>query len=386
MKGDIWYKLLKRPVSLYLKNKLNLIEETNEHALEKGSYLMLGHHVTAYDAIISNMYSKSLIRYISGDANYDNELKKKLLNMMDCIPFSKNKSDMAAILKIKRKIKQGSPIGLYPEGGRNWDGVTDYIIPSTAKLIKMLKVPVYISFHKGGFLTKPRWASYLRKGKIIVSSKLLFTKDQIKDMSVEEIHNLLKDSLQYNAFEWQKEHMIAFKGKNLAEHIERLLYKCPKCGSLDSFVSSGDYFKCKTCHVQYKMNIYGFIEGCEQFDNTADWNQWQKNFIPSIVNNDFEFTSKNVATEIIHKENNTREKKNATVTLTNEKITLLIDGTTNIIPIHKLFGLSTTFLDVCEFHYGKTKYRLTFNPKQHMSIKLFYDIIRNYKGGTYYND
>ena len=39
-------------------------------------------------------------------------------------------------------------MSLYPEGGRNWDGATDRLVPATAKLIKLLRIPVYGIFTK----------------------------------------------------------------------------------------------------------------------------------------------------------------------------------------------------------------------------------------------
>ena len=74
--GDIIYHLLKYPVMLYLKLKFNIKVEHNPLKEVKGPYLLLGHHVTAFDPIISNLFSRRLIRYVTADANYDSKLKR----------------------------------------------------------------------------------------------------------------------------------------------------------------------------------------------------------------------------------------------------------------------------------------------------------------------
>ena len=102
----------------------------------------MGHHVTAFDPIISNLFSRRLIRYVTADANYDSKLKRFFLNLVEGIPFTKNAADSSAIRRIMRHIKKGHPVGLYPVGGRNWDVSTDFIIRSTAKLVKLIRVPV----------------------------------------------------------------------------------------------------------------------------------------------------------------------------------------------------------------------------------------------------
>ena len=127
--SDIIYHLLKYPVMLYLKFKFNIKVDRNPLKELKGPYLLLGHHVTAFDPIISNLFSGRLIRYVTADANYDSKLKRFLLNLVEGIPFTKNAADSSAIRRIMRHIRKGHPVGLYPEGGRNWDGSTDFIIP-----------------------------------------------------------------------------------------------------------------------------------------------------------------------------------------------------------------------------------------------------------------
>lgn len=226
-KGDILHFLLKQPLKLYLKGKFNFYIENNPLKEINEPYLLLGHHVTAFDPIISNVLSKKLIRYIAADANYDNKFKKFLLDQFESIPFSKNRADSRAIRILLNHIKSGHPVGLYPEGGRNWDGTTDFIIPSTVKLMKLLNIPVYAIFYKGGYLSKPRWASHFRKGIMNIEIKKIFSKENIREKSPKDLYKLLVEKLDYNEFDWQKKKWIPFKGKNLAEDIERLLYICP---------------------------------------------------------------------------------------------------------------------------------------------------------------
>ena len=164
--GDIVYYLLKPPVRWYLRQLFNIHVESNPLEDVRGPYLLLGHHVTNHDPIISNAFSKRLIRYIAGDANQDSIIKRFLLAMLESIPFAKNRSDAKSIRELVRHIKAGHPVGLYPEGGRNWDGTTDYLIPSTATLGSFVKVPVYATFFKGGYLS-PRAGSFPRKGKMV---------------------------------------------------------------------------------------------------------------------------------------------------------------------------------------------------------------------------
>lgn len=60
------------------------------------------------------------------------------------------------------------------------------------------------------------------------------------------------------------------------------------------------------------------------------------------------------------------------------------DKKREVIPIQKISGLSITFLDMVEFFVNGVKYRFTFDPKKHMSVKLFYDLLMAVKGDRKY--
>src|SRR5690554_4875496 len=376
--GDIIYHLLKYPVMLYLKLKFNIKVEHNPLKEVKGPYLLLGHHVTAFDPIISNLFSRRLIRYVTADANYDSKLKRFFLNLVEGIPFTKNAADSSAIRRIMRHIKKGHPVGLYPEGGRNWDGSTDFIIPSTAKLVKLLRVPVYAIFYKGGYLSKPRWAYYFRKGIMNVEIREIISEDIIAHNSIKDIYNLLVEKLNYNEFEWQRKHKIPFRGKKLAEDIERLLYLCPECQAINSIISRGNNFYCKSCGKEHSINEYGTIEGSSHFSDTVTWNRWQMSRLPELIEKGFTFSNPQISLEKI--ENEKRERFKVLLVLHPDKLIIEYDDRRrDVIAIQDISGLSITFLDMVEFFIDDTKYRFTFDPKKHMSVKLFYDLLTTVK-------
>lgn len=380
--GDIVYYLLKPPVRWYLRQLFNIHVENNPLEDVREPYLLLGHHVTNHDPIISNAYSNRLIRYIAGDANQDSLIKKFLLALLESIPFAKNRSDAKSIRELVRHIKAGRPVGLYPEGGRNWDGITDYLIPSTAKLIKLLKVPVYATFFKGGYLSRPRWASFPRKGKMVLDIQLLMDKETVLKKPVEEIYRLLVERLSYNEFAWQKHQRIPFRGKNLAEHIERLLYLCPACNAVNSLKSQGNVFRCTACTKEYGVDQYGEIQGCPEFDNTVAWNQWQRSQLPRIIEEGFEFHNAGVKLQKRDLAAKTRSKHSVNLTLSPEGIELVGKRGKETIDLGQISSLSITFQDVVEFYLGKVKYSLTFDPRRHMSVKLFYDLLRQFSSPT----
>lgn len=380
-RGDIIYHTLKLPVTSYLKLRFNLRVESNAIRGLKEPYLLLGHHMHVLDPVISNACASRLIRYIAGDANQDSPLKRFFLAMMESIPFAKNRSDVKSIREVVRHVREGHPVGLYPEGGRTWDGATDYIIPSTAKLVKLLKIPVYINFYKGGYLTRPRWASHARRGRVEVEIRQLLDKEAVARKSVDELYAILVDKLNYNEYQWQAEKHVPFRGRNRAEHIERLLYVCPSCQSFNNLKSAGDKFSCTNCKKEYAVDSYGWLQGCEDLTDTVAWNQWQRTLLPRLVRQGYSFLNPRLPLERVDTESGTREKDIVQLTLTPDQLRIVGEkGRGEEIATRDINSISATFMDVVEFYVGRIKYRFSFDPRRHMSVKLFYDLLQHERG------
>jgi len=280
-----------------------------------------------------------------------------------------------------RLSKADKPVGIYPEGGRCWSGETEEIIYSTAKLIKMLRIPVYSAIIKGGYLKKPRWAQHYRKGKIFLDYEVLFEKKQIKKMSEEEIYEQIKNGIYHNEYEWQRKNKIKFKGKNKAEHIERLLYMCPKCKGLDTIYSQGDLFSCKSCSESWAIDDYGFIKG-DYFEDTVQWNKWQKDILYGYLKREkIEIITQEISFQKFNKEGKKILEQMVNVVLSSKSLKINGQNIDEILCIENIKAFSITLLDIFEFYNNQDeKYRIIFNPKKNPSIIFFLETLKYYIG------
>ena len=386
LKGEFLYTILKPFTRKVFYNKFKVIEGDYVLPEKPESFIIIGHHVSAFDPIILNVFSKRYIRFLYGDANSKLKIRNMFLRGLDMIAFSKNSADFKSIRILKERLKMGQVIGLYPEGGASWDGSTDKIIASTSKLIKMMKVPVYGVEYNGAYLSKPRWCKNTRRGKVIMNTYTLFDQDEIQSLSHSQIHDRLVQALTYNEFEWQAKNLIRFKGKDLAEYIERLLYKCPECLSYNIFVSKGDEFSCKHCNSRFRYNEFGFIEHLEgegfkpyNYD-LVKWNKWQQHDLCLKLSDKTYKDFKNLIGF-----NNEFLLHGVTLTIDDVKQTNIYYGIDHIradsqtIYFADMSSQSITFGFVVEFFYDKYKYHMEFLPESNLSIKLFYDSLEYFK-------
>ncbi len=244
----------------------------------KPPYVVMPNHQSAIDPLFVNTLVPGPIHYVVSDSNFRSRLLSFLLGLVGAIPKTKAVSDLETVKNIvKIKARKGI-IGVYPEGQNTWDGGTLPMIPSTAKLIKSLKVPVVIAKVQGAFLSMPRWARRLRRGRARVSFSLGFTPGDLKAMTTEEISRKMADYLAHDEFAFQRSVGWTFRSKHRAEYLEIVLFACPECHKMNTLVSEGNELGCDNCGYRVRMAPSGFFrrrEGSPHFDTLLAWNRWQ---------------------------------------------------------------------------------------------------------------
>ena len=375
---DLFYNILSTVLRPFLRFRYDIETHNKDILKNKEPYLIIGNHVMADDPVIVNFHSRKLIRYMAADTNYDTPWKRTIFSLGGAIPFSKGNSDFKAVKHLLRLVKNRKPVGLYPEGGRGWSGETEEIIFSTAKLIKILNNSVYRVMTKGGYMNKPRWADYYRKGKIHMHYDVLFHKEEVKKLTVEEIYEKIKKAIYHNEYSWQKENNYTYKGKNKAEHIERLLYICTKCSTIDSLSSKGDEFKCTECGEKWKINDYGFIEG-GFYDNTVEWNHWQKKQLyKKLKKSEITINTKKIQFEKFDKNGKKLYNEEVLINLDDKNLKIKGREFNEKLDVKNIRAVSITLLDIFEFYNKEEKYRIIFNPEVNPSIIYFLETLKYY--------
>ncbi len=268
-------------------------------------YLILGNHTFLFDVIHIQKNFKITPYSIASQTLFAKQPTKFLFtNLVHAIPKSKGASDLGTARKIFKVIKKGYSILIFPEGDTTFFGETNYIEESTYKLAKKLKIDVVTCTFRGGYLTRPRWATgRRRKRQVHLDYSIAIKKEELKDMSLEQIEERIKKHLYNNDYEYQRTRMIKRPGRKLAEGFENVVYICPQCEATNSIVTHRNEIKCTNCNTVGKMNEYGFIEGFK-FDNLVDWNNFQKPLSHKLLDTEFESKAR-----LYHADYSTGKKK-----------------------------------------------------------------------------
>ncbi len=229
----------------------------------KEPFVLVGNHTYLFDVVQIAIHFKITPAIVAQEYLLSAKgLRWLLLNVAKVIPKSKGSADVRTIRQIMQYVKKGYPVMLMPEGDSTFFGRTGYIEPSTGKLIKKLNLDVILAKTKGGYLSRPRWATALRGNRYIdLTYSTLLTKEQVATMTADQIQQELEAGLQHNDYEWQHQAQHRFSGERMAEGFDNVIYRCPVCGSFHSFVVKQNEIQCQSCKTVASMDEYGFIDG-----------------------------------------------------------------------------------------------------------------------------
>lgn len=278
---DILLTLLRPLVHLWMRkdSKRKVFKGENVNFKRKEPYIMLANHTFMFDVIHVPLPFRKVPFIVANQTLFKKKATKFLVSQVaHVISKQKGQSDTSTVRDLIGAVRRGYPILIFPEGDTTFFGETGYIEESTMKLIKKLEIDVITCNVRGGYLSKPRWATGKRKKRYAeFHYELTIPKEKVKELSVQEINETIKESLYHNAYDFQRKKMIEHPGKKLAEGLEDLVYVCPECQSLHTIKTNGNQIVCTHCKNEGFMDSYGFIQGFK-YDNLIEWNQFQKKF------------------------------------------------------------------------------------------------------------
>ena len=242
--------------------------------------LILSNHNSDFDALLMVIDLKRHFKFVASANIMSGPVGKIIKFLVGPIPREKGHSADKTVELIIENLNAGIDVAMFPEGNKSWDGSTNYIPPRTAEIFKQAKCGLVTYRFDGGYLRSPRWARTKRHGRIFGRAVNEYSYEQLQTMSVEEIYEIIVRDLQADAFRYQDEHHVRYRGKALAEGIENLTYLCPVCRRFGTIRSQGNEFSCD-CGLKGTYDEYGYLNGemITDFNNTIKWNDFQKKWL-----------------------------------------------------------------------------------------------------------
>ena len=204
-----------------------------------------------------------------------------LMRLIGCFPTQKFVSDISLIRDMEYVLKtKKTSVLMFPEASYSFDGTATALPRKMGVLLKKLGVPVVTVITEGAFARDPLY-NCLQKRKVKVSAKVkcLATAEELKTMTVAELDAKLDEAFGFDNFAWQQENNVIINEPFRADGLNRILYKCPHCGTEGETEGKGITLTCHHCNAQYELTETGKLKALnveEKFSHVPDWYAWQR--------------------------------------------------------------------------------------------------------------
>lgn len=258
----------------------------------KGPAIVISNHTSNIDWIVEGGVSwprpmTFMVTYHFFTFKFIGFLLRRLARAVPKYQFT---TDLASIRKIKSVLHDSKGlVYIAPEGTVWGSGSLGHISYAICKMIRMMNVPVYASKIQGAGLGCAKWSSRFHKAHVSVNTQLLFKEEDIKTLSIKEIHDKIVNFLDYNEFDYQKEKNITCKDKDIAQGLENMIYICPECGSEFTITTEGNTVSCTKCGAKAHMKPdfrFEWEAKKQYFDNYSQWYDWQLEKMKKFVSKD----------------------------------------------------------------------------------------------------
>lgn len=247
---------------------------------KKEPCLILMNHSSFMDLeIASHIFFPKRYGIVTTTDGFIGPLMRILMPLLGCIPTQKFVSDMKLIRDMQYMLKEKkTSVLMFPEAGYSFDGTATVLPRKLGILLKKLDVPVVTVITQGAYFRQPLYNN-LQKRKVTVRADVtcLFTREELKSLSVAELDTRLEEMFTFDNFRWQQENKLVIDEPFRADGLNRLLYKCPHCKAEGKMVGKGVKLTCHQCGTEYELTELGYLKAENAiFAHVPDWFNWQR--------------------------------------------------------------------------------------------------------------
>ena len=247
------YSLLFTIISIWYGSTKNI--HVDDEKLSKAScpYIMLSNHESFFDFYyISKMAHPRTPNFLINEYYCTRPILRWMAKQAGFVPKKLFVHEMRPALGIRRTIKSGYPMVIFPEGRLSPDGKTNPIIPGGA-FYKKLGVDIVLTKISGGYFSNPKWRKRRFKTEINATVVKVIKKEELQSLDADALDDLIGKTLFNDA-----SHCNTGKYPQLDKAIglQNILYRCIDCNSLYTTVGRGNSLVCTKCGSKHTLNQY----------------------------------------------------------------------------------------------------------------------------------
>ena len=248
----------------------------NELRGVQGPFVVIANHQAAYDFVNLIGASSRPMSFVLSNSFYNSLPIQGILNGIGVIPKQQFQTSLSDMKRMKAVVDNGQPLVIYPAGLMCEDGLSTPIPRATYKFLKWLGVDVYVARTSGTYFAMPKWTHGFRPGRTYMDIYRLFTAEQVRTLSAEEIREQAEAALLFDAYREQEQLKVRYADNDNLEGLEQVLYMCPHCGSEFTMqVHERSTIRCTSCGYEERSDPYAMLHNHkglgQELRYVSDW-------------------------------------------------------------------------------------------------------------------
>ncbi len=250
----------------------------NEIKDAEGPYVVIANHQAAYDFANLSGATKKPLSFVISNSFYNSLPITNILKNLGVIPKQQFQTSVSDMKKIKAVIDNDESLVIYPAGLMCEDGISTPIPQATYKFLKWLDADVYVARASGTYFTMPKWTKGMRPGRTYMDIYKLFTREQLKEMSIAEVKEKTDEALLFDAYREQEALLEEYSDNDNIGGLENVLYMCPHCSAEFTMkVRDRNTIYCTSCGFEEKSDKYAFLHNHKgigrELRYVSDWSR-----------------------------------------------------------------------------------------------------------------
>lgn len=262
----------------------------------KGPAFLIWNHQSRRDhAMLVRAAWPRRINFLAEEASFYRSHLATVFKLNRIIPKKVLSNDIPSLRAIRNVIKHNGVVAFAPEGFASVFGDQQPVVPGTGRFLQVFGIPVYYASLQGGYLSTSKFSKEDRPGKFCLQIQRLFTPEDLKNMTPQQIEDKINSLLHHDDFKWNKEHHYRYVSKEgMCTNLADACYRCPRCGTEFEMVAEKDYIECKHCGNKATMDEYYEFhkasEDCVIPESPTEWVHLERQAIIDEIRKDPDYS------------------------------------------------------------------------------------------------
>lgn len=249
----------------------------NEIKDAQGPYVVIANHQAALDFVNLIGATRRPMSFVISKSFFSTLPVRGWMEKMGVIPKQQFQTTVSDMKKMRAVIEAGQPLVIYPAGLMCEDGLSTPIPAATYKFLQWLGADLYVADTVGSYFVMPKWGKGLRPGRTYMDIYRLLTKEQLADMTEQQVKEAVEPHLLFDAYREQETLPTPNRKNKNVEGLENVLYLCPHCGREFVTETEKDVIRCTACGYELVGDEQGLLHNRkglgEEIRYVSDWSR-----------------------------------------------------------------------------------------------------------------